>query len=57
MTKTERVKMRRVPGELNFADLLTKGKTWREIDELVRGVGGRMNVIKRAKDVGDKVAG
>ena len=36
MTKTGRVNMRRVvgevPGEFNVVDRLTKSKTWREID-------------------------
>ena len=31
--------MGRVPGELVLADHVTKGKTWREIDELESGVG------------------
>ena len=35
----------------------TKGKTWREIDQPVRGVGGRMKVIKRSKDVGKEGTG
>ena len=38
--KSERVKMRRVPGEQNLADHLTKEKPWHEIDALSRGVGG-----------------
>ena len=32
MTKSGRVKMRRVIGEQHLADHLTKGKSWREID-------------------------
>ena len=32
-------------------------KTWREIEELVRGVGGRTNVIKSGEDAGSKGAG
>ena len=51
-----RVKMRRVPGELNMPDHVTKGKAWREIDELVRGVGGRMKVIKSYRGVENKGA-
>ena len=35
MTKTGRVKMRRVLGRLNVADHMTKGQTWREIGEVV----------------------
>ena len=57
MTKTGRAKIRRVPGTLDLSDHLTKGKTWREIDELVRGVGGIMKVIKSGKDDGSKGAG
>ena len=51
------MKLRRVPRDLNLADHLTKCKTWREMEELVRGVGGRMKVIKSGKDVGSKGAG
>ena len=36
--------MRRVPGEHHLADHLTKGKSWREIDDSIREVGGRMRV-------------
>ena len=35
---------RRVPGEVHLADHFTNGKSWREIDDLIRGVGGRMQV-------------
>ena len=36
--------MKWTSGEQNLADNLTKGKTWRESDELIRGVGGRVTV-------------
>ena len=49
--------MRRVLGGLNLADHVTKGKTWREIDELMRGVGGRLKVIQSGKSVGNDGAG
>ena len=48
MTNSGRVKMRRVPGELNLADHLTKGKTWWEVEELVGKVGGRIVASGRA---------
>ena len=44
MTKSGRVKMRRIPGEQNLADHLTKGKAWHQIEMLIRGVGGIMKV-------------
>ena len=44
MTKSGRVKMKRIPGEQNLADHLTKGKAWHQIEMLIRGVGGIMKV-------------
>ena len=44
MTKSGRVKMRRILGEQNLADHLTKGKAWHQIEMLTRGVGGIMKV-------------
>ena len=44
MTKSGRVKMRRIPGERNLADHLTKGKAWHQIEMLIRGVGGIMKM-------------
>ena len=40
-----------------MADQLTTGKTWRETDAQVRGVGRRMKAIKSGQDVGSKGAG
>ena len=48
---TGRVNMRRASGELNLADDLTKGKTWCEIDWLVRGVGDGKKVIGAASSL------
>ena len=44
MTKSGRVKMRRIRGEQNLADHLTMGKPWHEIEALIRGVGGIMKM-------------
>ena len=44
VTKSGRVKMRRIPGEQNLADHLTKGKAWYQIETLIRGVGGIMKM-------------
>ena len=44
VTKSGRVKMRRIPGEQNLADQLTKGKAWYLIETLIRGVGGIMKM-------------
>ena len=44
MTKSGRVEMRRIPGEQNLADYLTKGKAWYQMETLIRGVGGIMKV-------------
>ena len=44
MTKSGRVKMRRIPGEQNLADHLTKEKAWHQIEKLIRGVGGIMKM-------------
>ena len=48
MTGSGRVTMRRVPGELNLADLLTKGKNWWEGEQLVKKVGCRMEASELA---------
>ena len=40
----EMIKMRRIPGEQNLADHLTKGKAWHQIETLIRGVGGIMKM-------------
>ena len=44
VTKLGRVKMRRIPGEQNLADHLTKGKEEYQIEMLIRGVGGIMKM-------------
>ena len=44
MTKSGRVKMRRIPGEKNLADHLTKKKAWHQIETLIRRVGGIMKM-------------
>ena len=44
VTKSGRVKMRRMPGGQNLADYLTKGKAWHQIETLMRGVGGIMKM-------------
>ena len=44
VTKSERAKMRLVPGEQHLADHLTKGKSWRKFDDSIRRAGGRMKV-------------
>ena len=49
LPKSGRVNMRRVPREQNLADHLTNGKSWREIDDLIRGVGARMKVSQGNK--------
>ena len=36
--------MKRVLGEQHLAEHLTQGKSWSEIDEFIRGVGGHMKV-------------
>ena len=43
MTNSGTVKVRDVSGELNLADH-PKGKTWHEIEKLIRGVGGKMTI-------------
>ena len=50
VTKSGRVKMRRIPGEQNLADHLTKGKAWYQIETLIRGVGGFMKVNGDGKE-------
>ena len=37
-------KMRRIPGEQNLSDHLTKGKAWHQIETLIRGVGESMKM-------------
>ena len=44
MTKSGRVNMRRILGEQNLADHLTKGKAWPQIEILIRGVAGIMKM-------------
>ena len=44
VTKKGKARIKRVPGGQNLPDHLTKGKTWCEINELIRGVGRRMTV-------------
>ena len=36
-------------GKHHLVDHLTKGKSWREIDDFIRGVGGRMKVSEGNK--------
>ena len=36
--------MRRIPGEQNLADHVTKEKAWHQIEMLIRGVGEIMKV-------------
>ena len=43
-------KMRRIPGEQNLADHLTKGKAWYQIESLIRGVGGIMKMSGDVKE-------
>ena len=43
-TKSGRLNMRSVPGEQHLADQLTKGTSWRIIDDVITGVGGRMQM-------------
>ena len=50
VTKSGRVKMRRIPGEQNLADHLTKGKAWHQIETLIRGVGGIMKMSGKGGD-------
>ena len=50
MTKSGRVKMRRIPGEQNLADHLMTGKAWHQIEMLIRGVGGIMKVKGNNKE-------
>ena len=47
MSKSGRVKMRRIAGEQNLADHLTKEKAWHQIETLTPGVGGIMKVKPR----------
>ena len=50
VTKSGRVKMRRVSGEHNLANHLTKEKPWHVIDALIRGVGGFMKMSQNNKE-------
>ena len=49
VTKSGRAKMRRIPGEQNLADHLTKGKAGHQIETLIRGVGGIMKTSGDSK--------
>ena len=40
VTKSGRVNMKRVPEEQHLPDHLTKGTSWCEVDDMIRGVGG-----------------
>ena len=51
VTKSRRVNMRRIPGEQNLADHLTKGKAWYQIETLIRGVGRVMKMSGDGKKV------
>ena len=42
--------MRRIQGEQNLADHLTKGKPRHEIEALIRGVGGLMKMSQNNKE-------
>ena len=42
MVRGGRMRLRKVAGERNPADLLTKPKTGREMEEMIRLVGGRI---------------
>ena len=44
VTKSGSVNIRRAPGEQHLADQLTEGTSWREIDNLIRQVRGRMQL-------------
>ena len=44
VTLSGREKMRRILGEQNLADHLTKSKAWHQIETLIRGVGGIMKI-------------
>ena len=50
MTKSGRMRMKCASAEQHLADHLTKGKTWCESDELIRGVGGRVTVSFSRKE-------
>ena len=45
VTKSGRVKMRRIPGEQNLADHLTREKAWHQIETLIRGVQSEESCI------------
>ena len=57
VTKSGRVKMRRIPGEQNLADHLPKGKAWHQIETLIRGVGGIIKMSGDAKEVTNERSG
>ena len=44
VTMSGRVKVRRIPGEQNLTDHLTKKMAWHQIQTLIRGVGGIMKM-------------
>lgn len=44
VTDSGRMRTRRVPGEFNLADHLTKGKSWYQIENLIQSGGGRVTV-------------
>ena len=44
VTKSGRVKVRRIPGEQNVADHFTKEKAWGQIETLIRVVGRIMKM-------------
>ena len=54
--KSGRVKMRQVSGEKTLAHHLTKGKSWRDFDDLIRGAGVRMK-SQRGRTQVEEVAG
>ena len=49
MTKSGTVKMRRIRGEQNLADHLTKEKAWHQVEMVIRGVGGIMKMSGNKK--------
>ena len=48
-SKSGRVKMKRAPGQQHLAVHLTKGTSWCEIDDLIRGVGEQITVSSKNK--------
>ena len=59
VTKSGRVKMRRIPGEQNLANHLTKVKAWHQIETLIRGVQSEEScrLVEMTKGVTNEVAG